>query len=271
MDIRSLQSLPLLGPFIRKFDADISRYGVIIACRRLLKDQNTGFEISCPESTSRILSSGGCLIAFNHPYEVETIAVLAALPDRKDVYLIASDNIRSVMSVSKHIIPVWIDHHAISEKKGKLSGKIARLLSLRTGPDRITAHRQNILSLKQASKIVRNGSVVLLAPEGFRGKDGRWFGGIGHLIAGIGTDIPAHYVSCHVRNTSNLDWFRLIPPFGYILPKISVIFSDPVPIAKLLVRQSDPKKLMLDLEKSYRRWSAGLSKKDTMTRILTPL
>jgi 1-acyl-sn-glycerol-3-phosphate acyltransferase len=253
--LKSLKKFPLFGSFITHQIEETIKYGPPKAAKNLAKRMHTTFTTSIPKKTQAILLHHPCIISFNHPSEIETYAVCAALPDRHDVRMVISANFLSFTpELSNYFIPVWVDHRAKEEHVGKLSGKIVQLFSLRPVVNPIQAHEKNIQSIKIASQYVQKGHIVCIAPEGFRGQNGIWFSGIGHMISGVGTKYNAYYISCYIKNSSDLDWLRLIPYASILLPTIHVYFSKPIPIKEILKNNDNPKQIVKELESDYHTW-----------------
>jgi len=258
--IKSVKNIPFLGKFISHLEKNVEKYGLVKTSRLLITSSNTRFKIISPNETSKVLTNHPCVVSFNHPYEVETFAVLAALPNRLDIRGIATANLLSLApKLKNHIFPVWIDHHAKKEKAGKISGKIAKFFNIRPELNPQTAHLNNIKSIKDAASFVNHDGIVTIAPAGFRGFNGSWFSGIGHLISQI-SNRDAYYIACYVKNTSDIwDWFRLLSPLGKLLPEIQVYFSKPITIQSIRSKYKYPKTIASELESEYKIWQQQLS------------
>lgn len=258
--VRFINRIPILRQFIDQYINDINTSGPVFASQQLIKRYHGKINVHIPAETAKILKSSGCIIAFNHPCEIETYVIQACLPSRDDIKMIATANILAVAPPLKtYIIPVWIDHTAKREKRAKFSGKIAKLFSLRPDLNPIEAHQNNIRSISEAANQIKHGGMVLIAPEGFRGKGGRWFTGIGHLIAEIGRKTEADYISCYISGTSDFDWFRFIPLINRLYPPVQIYFSEPRKLTDILAFYHEPKLITLELEKSYQSWTNSLN------------
>ncbi len=259
----SVHKIPYINTLIKRIDHDIQLLGFIPAMQQLIKRTSMALQIHALDNkTHDLLQSDGCIVIFNHPYEIETYAVVAALPNRNDLKIIATSNLLGISKAFDHyLLPVYVDHNARKEKASKLSGRFVKLFNLRPYIHPEKAHEKNIQTLKNASHFIQRGGLVLMCPEGFRGKGGHWFSGIGHLITGVGSKNKAYYISCYINHTSNLDWFRLIPCLGHILPTITVTFSNPRPLRDIIDTYRDPKNIALGLEHEYNLWTSSLALK----------
>jgi hypothetical protein len=259
--VKFIQRIPVLHQFISKFSSDVTSFGPVAAAQQLIQRYHGKLIIHMPPETAKVLKSSGSIVAFNHPYEIETYIVQACVPNRRDLIMIATANILSVApDLKPYLIPVWVDHTAKKEKRGKLSGKIAKIFSLRQDLNPNEAHLNNIQSITKAANHVSGGGVIFIAPEGFRGKGGRWFFGIGHLISQVEQKNDSYYISCFISGTSNLDWLRLIPLINRLYPPIHVYFSQPQKLMDIIVKNDHPKKIALGLETQYRLWSKTLAR-----------
>ncbi len=258
-----MYKIPYINTLIKRIDHDIQLLGFIPAMQQLIKRTSVALQIHALDNkTHDLLQNNGCIVIFNHPYEIETYVVVSALPNRNDLKIIATSNLLGISkSFDHYLLPVYVDHNAKKEKANKLSGHFVKLFNLRPYIHPEEAHKKNIQTLKNASQFIQKGGLVVLCPEGFRGKEGRWFSGIGHLIVGVGSKKEVYYVSCYINHTSNLDWCRLIPFIGRILPAITVSFSNPRPLRDIIDTYRDPKNITLGLEHEYNLWTNSLTLK----------
>ncbi len=67
--------------------------------RKLAQRYQTKFEVyGFDKETENILKTQPVVIAANHPYELETMALIAALPKREDAYLIINPDFYHLVS-----------------------------------------------------------------------------------------------------------------------------------------------------------------------------
>jgi len=260
MKIKLLQikSIPAVGGLIRQLDRDIQKFGFIRALREILARFHVDWKVHYENQETEIaFKSHGCVVIFNHPYEIETYLIMASLPKiRNDLKIIATANLLGFSKqIDAYIFPVCVDHHASREKAGKLSGKIAKLLNCRPQIDPIQAHLKNLNTLKRAANFVSHGGIVTICPEGFRGIGGKWFSGIGHLLTQIQIQKPTYLIFAYIKGTSIFDWFRLLPVINRLFPRLTIIFSKPIKISSLLNKNPNPKHLKETLEQTYKKWS----------------
>ncbi len=254
-----INRIPVLKNFLTVYIQESISSGPIRSAQTLAQQYHVALNTHIPDASKRILTKNPCIVVFNHPYEIETFISAASLPSRRDMRMVATASILEIIpSFHSIIVPVWIDHHAQAEKVHKLSGRIAKILSLRPKVAAHVAHKRNVQSIRNAAKFVDSGGMIMLAPEGYRGKHGVWFSGIGHLLTQIKNQNRCYYVSCHIRGTSNWDWFRVIPIVNRLFPPIHIYFSEPQNIREVVKKSQNPKILAKILEAEYRDWSSVL-------------
>jgi hypothetical protein len=251
MDIRHFS---FIGSYIKKIEKNIPELGFQKGLRREIERSGSKFSVFGRDEIKEVLAKTPVVIAFNHPYEVETIACLAALPDRDDIFLVVTHFLKGLLPViDKHLISVYVRRRKVVWRK--LS---AFILENFIKKEKITSedrHQRNIQSINEAAEKVKQGGLVMITPNPHNKK---WQSGIGWLISNIGPIEQAHYIKVYVANSSFLDYLRLIPSFGRVLPTIKVYFSEPVKLNKIW--QSDGKKLTFELEKEYNKWVKDINK-----------
>lgn len=196
----------------------------------------------------------------NHPYEIETLALIAALPKREKINLIATSYLQGLhTSLDRNLIPVYISHHypdIRSTRLRKLSGIILEKYYHYSYLSEKEEHQKNIESIALAAKKVRDGEIVIIFPSPHRQKNhqDKWYPGVGWLLKNIGSKDDVYYVKAYISGSSNWDYLRLFPKTGIFLPKIKVHFAQPQKLSDLLKNNLDPKDLAGKLEVKYNDW-----------------
>ncbi|OIO13036.1 hypothetical protein COV53_00670 [Candidatus Gottesmanbacteria bacterium CG11_big_fil_rev_8_21_14_0_20_37_11] len=255
----NIHKLPIIGKFIKTLDRDIKKYGWQDAARRIIKYTNTSLEIigKYPK-LDIILAEKGVIIVANHPFEAETIALIASLPTRKDTYLMVNAMFTGLgNSIDKHLIPVYIRHHKNPKIKKRLLKKIMDTFHPQKEYSPDIEHKKNIININKASQIVRKGGLVIIYP-GRRSTDGKWFDGVGYFIKGVGKSKNTYIVQVYSEGTSNWDYLRLHPLLGKILPKVKIYFSRELPINKFI--SENAKEIKNKLEDNYCKWLSTIGK-----------
>lgn len=224
--------------------------------QNLLATLNTRLDIHpYRKKTHDVLQKDGAIVIFNHPYELETIVTVAALPKRNDIHIIITKHSLDVCErLNKHLLPIDIDHHAEKEKARKLGGMLVNWLHLRPKTIESEARLFNRNTIAKAARIVKGGGIVAMCPQGPRSDQKPWFDGIGHLLHQVGVQKNCSIIFAFITGTSNLDYFRLIPRLGSILPNITLTFSQPMTIKRVLNHDKSPKQIRAYLEKTYKHW-----------------
>ncbi|MBU4351235.1 hypothetical protein L6279_00765 [Candidatus Parcubacteria bacterium] len=251
MDIRHFS---FIGSYIKRIEKNILELGFQKGLRREIEKSNSKFLVLGRDEIKEILTKAPVVIVFNHQYEIETIACLTALPDREDIFLVATHFLKGLLpAIDKHLISIYVRQRKITWRKFS-----AFILENFISKEKITSedkHRKNIKSINEAAEKVKQGGLVMITPNPHNKK---WQTGIGWLINNIGPTQQAYYVKMYVANSSFLDYLRLVPVFGWILPTVKVYFSQPIKLNKIW--QQDGKKLTFELEREYNDWVKGLNK-----------
>ncbi len=94
---------------LRMLDQDIKIGGLVGAMKKLaVRNASEPIRI-LDKQTQEILTKKPVLIVANHPHEAETLALLASLPQRKDVFMvIASLFMNLAPNADKYFIPVYV-------------------------------------------------------------------------------------------------------------------------------------------------------------------
>jgi len=82
---------PFVRSFIRYLDQDTPEVGIQKAFLRAAKRSQTKLVVNkVSKKTQEIFKNKPVVIVANHPNEMEPLALMAALPPRKDTYMIIS-------------------------------------------------------------------------------------------------------------------------------------------------------------------------------------
>ncbi len=257
---RRFDQLFFFGYFFKKFDRRVGELGLQPAMLELIKKTRAKFKVGFANvKTKRILEKKPVLLVVNHPFEVEVVALTAALPPRKNTFLIMTREFLSVgENFSQHIIPVYLKKKVYQETK-KLLGRLLKVLKISYGFSDRVAHKKNIASIKLAAVKIKKGNLVVLFPEGLRGKKKVWYPGVGYLLNYLSKNSPAFYVKAYIQGSSPWCILRRVIKVGWLFPKIQVTFAKAVPIRKILAKKLDSKKLTAYLKKDYLQWQKTLT------------
>lgn len=243
---------------LKKLDEEVQRYGPQDTVRRLAKKLGTRINIFLPEKTKKVLQKNPVVLVANHPYEVETLALIASLPNRTDSFMVVNAKILGLIpNLDKYIIPVYISHHRNEGKRPKLSGRILNKLHKSEELSPEEEHRRNIESIALAAQKIKDGGLVSIFPEKRR-QIKTWQTGIGYLIYQAKDKKSASIIMSYIEGTSELDWFRLIPFINKILPPLNIYFSEAIPINSYF--KYTPKEITNKLEEKYNQWMTTLTK-----------
>lgn len=251
----SLSHLPFIRGMIKTISDASKNEGFPKAMLDAVRRSGTHFTVRYASAeTVEVLKSKRVVVVVNHPYEGEAFAIVAALPNRKQVYLIVNATMMHITKeIDKHLIPVYIQHH-IDEGKGKnTQSKILELFHPSTHFSEAEEHKRNIESIANANRKLQRGGLIIIFPNpGERDSVIPWYPGVGHLLKGVNDDKPLYVVNAYIRGTSNWDYLRLFPRIGALLPELTVFFSEPQEV-RVLARQP-ARNITTLLEKHYRAW-----------------
>ena len=243
--------MSIFKSFFKSLDFSIERNTLPVALRQIIEKHWGRMDIIASKKTLGILKKGSALVICNHPYELDIFPILAALPRRQDVYLVASANFLGLgPNIDKHIIPVYIRHTEL--KSTKWSVWIGSHLSLKAPLPRDKSQAKNNKSLTVAAEKINDGSVVLFSPEGPMGIKGGWGTGIGLLINQIKNPNNSYLVMAHASGVTTLDHFRFLPGVRNLYPKIGVQFYEPIKLSTFEVLGS-PTEITRTLRARYYR------------------
>jgi len=258
-----LEHIPILGGIKRQFDRDIGEMGVVQAFAKWVAIAGKDKLIirGKDDQIREILREKPVVVVGNHPAFAEILTTVASLEPRKDIYGLGISLFLGIgPNISKHIFPIYRTRRMSSERQ-KLLVRAGFMLHL--GPDISPeeAHKKNIESVNQAAEAVRNGSLVIIFPQGIRSGKERWSPGIGHLISGIGRQPDSYLIFVYSEGVSNWDYLRLVPCVKKLIPPASITFSQPRTIESILDQTDDPKSLTEKLKADYDAWISSLREK----------
>lgn len=240
---------PIIKHFLHALNEDVAKVGFQRALYNLLKKTRAKIEVK--GLTSKIketLKKGSGVIVANHPTSAAVLSLISILESRKDIYLVINHKFYGwVPHADKNLIPVYITNRLKLIKDTPLT----RLYNGEEAKLNLTydeEHRNNIESMKFASSKINAGGIVVIFP-GFPEKQGtHWHLGIGYILSQV-TDINAKVISVYIDEKKWIDYLRLIPYIGLLLPPITFYFHKPITQTKL--PKKDPKKITQYLEKEF--------------------
>lgn len=208
----------------------------------------------------KIPITGPVLLISNHPGGLDSFVVLSSI-SREDYYpiLIASHQ-KFGKVISEKMLPIY--------RKQTIRDLLLKLFA----PDFLThvmnnndeIRRKNRESIAKAAELLSNGHAVAIYPNGTGGKrpkKGTWKTGVGFLAKQI-TNSNTQIIFACIDNTGMKDFFRYLNPSLRKLflrdKEVTVTFSKPYLLSKLVNTKLDGKEIAFQLEKVFIQ-SAGLS------------
>jgi len=252
-----IQKVPLINKFVERLDFDVKNYGAHIAARTAIKKSGTKIiKQGMDDQKNDLMRTKPSIILANHPHAIEPLVLLAALPDRNDTYFIGNSEYAGISeNLDRFFIPVYVQNRINAEKQVDLLRRTLRLLHPLPVMSPSEERSKNIENIEKAGQVVSNGGQVIIFPG--RSKLSKpWYTGLGHLCKSIANN-DAFIISCFIQGTSSLDYLRVIPGMGKILPSIRVTFFQPQKVSNYLTLS--PKEIALKLQVQYKEMVSSLT------------
>jgi len=244
--------IPFLSKIFDNVNQDIGKYGVQKAFHKIIIRNGIRIElIGLTPKIINILQSKRVILVSNHPHEIEPFILLANLPPRKNVFVIANTMFMNWLSnLNKYIIPVHVRHRLGKKERFRFRARLFWMLPLanKSIPYQI-AHQENIQNIKNASLKIDQGAMIIIFP-GMEQKE--WFKGVGYLLKNTITKDTIYFVKVRIRGTTKLDLLRIIPGIFKLFPQIKIEFAPAIKINKF--RDYSGKEITSKLETDYRKW-----------------
>ena len=255
-----IQRMPLIGNIAKMIDRIIGQQGLAAAAHELLTMMKTKLTVKkYSEAVDNVIQTGQVLVLGNHEHMLEVVALLAAMPNRKDIYTVGVAGLKGFgPNFAKHLLPVHIRPASITAHEMKLTSRIGRALGLGVAVPP-NAQEINAQSIRIAAELISNGAMVIMFPSGVRKTNSVWSVGVGYLVDQIARKDKTSIVFAYVTGASNLDFLRLIPGIRCLLPKFSVTLSTPIAIKDLPVTKGSPKQIAKYLHSEYISWVKTIS------------
>lgn len=258
---KTIGNLPLIQKVVAKFDTDIKTYGIQTALALFLRERHAYIttQMQNPSTKEALQKAPVVLVCAQHVSEIDPLALLAVLPPRKDMYLIADALVFGISKqLDKYLIPVYIQNNIRTEtpnglqhSKDWILRKIHQSYSLSPEEE----HQKNKASITLAAQKVSAGNMVII----FAGGKGTWYPGVGHMVKEITTKNSAFLIKAYIQGTTLFDVFRLIPPLNRFFPKVVVSISKPQKLSTF--EHLTGKNISKILEKHYFSWVNTLEDK----------
>lgn len=262
----------MIKVYKRYLDKMISQKGLSTAMKEIINGCNTQVVVKSNKEINKILKKFSGILVANHSAEADVLAILSAIKNRKDVFLIINSVFKKLLpTLDKHLIPVYIYNRACKNLGGKIKLKILSLFNKIEVYSKEEEHQKNLESMALAVEKINKGGLVIIFPDG-GDKKHCWFNGVGYLIHGVKKKEKSFVMRAYIQGTSNWDYLRLLPFIGKFLPKFRISFATPLRMDK--VEKGDPKITTGQLENRYWKWISSiylwtkLSKQAAWLRVL---
>lgn len=246
----------MIKGLVNYLDKNISEIGVVLAMRKFINKCNTEIVIKSNKKIDLVLEKLSGVVVANHPAEADVLAILSAIKNRKDVFLIINSQFSNLVpTLNNHLIPVYISNRITKNLWGQIKFQFLFRFKKIKKYSKEEEHQKNIESISMAIEKVNNGGLVIIFPSGGNDKHG-WFNGVGHLIHGIKDKEKSFLIRAHIEGTSIWDYLRILPLMGRFLPKFKISFANPLSIDK--IKMDDPKQTTVELENNYWKWISSV-------------
>ena len=223
------------------------------------------YPIKTPANTEKVLKNEKVLLICNHPSQAEVPILLASIPPRENVFLVAMHGLVSILpAINKYLIPVYISHRIDNKKQHDWKFKLFKKIHTVREYSKKTAHEKNIKSILSAAKKIDEGGLVSIFPTGGIKKCTEFLPGVGHIIKNLKSVEETHIVMAHVQNTSTWDYLRIIPLVRLLFPKFKIIFSEPLSAKEYFGENA--KEIAKNLQHAYERWASSAVAKPNLKR-----
>ncbi len=162
-----------------KYNQSIPSKGFVKSTQTYIKN----FNIDIKQINSFDIN-GPCLIFGNHPTGLDPFIIASCLK-RDDVYIVA-DNYqqRKGTFIGQHVIPIFYSRTQKNlENRGFLNSIGFYAMRQLTGYEEYeTVKKQNQVTIQTAAKLLMDGHVVIIFPDGGSNNPELWYNGIGEII-----------------------------------------------------------------------------------------
>lgn len=250
---KPLHLIPIVGTTLKKTGENVKKHGIQKAMKIAGETLGARILTQMEKDTLEVLKKHpGILVVGRHYSEADPIALFAALPSRRNIFLIIQNSVMGIHPhFDKHLIPVYIKNNQGQEsnKLSELRSKILEALNPTENLSPEEEHEKNKESIRKASRKIDKGGMIIIFPGQTRE---RWYDGVGYMASGVRHKNKCDIVLARIEGTSKLDTMRIIPGIKHLLPEIKIAFSEPIKLKEL--GTDKPKEITKVLQKKYENW-----------------
>jgi 1-acyl-sn-glycerol-3-phosphate acyltransferase len=187
-----------------KYNHNIQKIGLSQSSRQYIQDLSINIS-----KTNMPVIKGGCLIFGNHPTGLDPY-ILSSIIERDDVYIVADIyQQRKGNNIGKHIVPIVYARTQKNLDNREFLNKIGFYIMRQfTGyVDKNLVKIQNEQTVKTAGKLIQEGHVVIIFPDGGSNNPEFWYNGIGEVIKTA--SVKGNPVQLLAANISGISSFKL--------------------------------------------------------------
>lgn len=251
---RSLYSTFGLRRILRPINHNLKLHGLSSTLKAIVEKVSRNFTVNIPKVTKKSLKNDSVLLICNHPAQADVLLLLAAIPPRRKIYLIAMNGLWSILpAINKYLIPVYINHRVEDHSRPDWKLKLFKKFHFIPEYSKEVAHQKNIKSITLATTKINEGSLVAIFPAGGSENGRDFLPGVGHIVKNLKHSQKTKIIMAHVSGTSTWDFIRIFPFIGKIMPKFKIEFSDPLSADDFMGENG--RLISLELQNVYDRWS----------------
>lgn len=229
--------------------------GIAFATYELLKDLG----VTSVSKKEELPAKGPLLIISNHPGVFDSLLLFSQI-ERNDLHFVALSTYEIFgPKIKERLLPIY----RLPDFNHRIYEYPLCLQMTGRAPENVTESEirvRNKQTIRKAANLLNNGKAVSIFPAGSAGKhlaDSHWKAGIGFLVKQI-TNPRTQIVFSQIQGTRPTDLIAYMHPIIRTLlfkPRpISIHFSPPELLSKLVKPEDDGKTIAKKLEKAYQSY-----------------
>lgn len=252
--VLNLTGIPEIAAKIYSYNQAIGLTGIHQASRDFLSGFRIGF-VTENEPDPESLLGNALLMVSNHDAKLEPVFAASLLPRNDLVFLGGTETERLGDNIASHVLPVKPRRYASTKDSVRYGKAMSEEEIL----------QMNEKSLTEASDRLVGGGAIGMFPTGGRNKiDGRWYGGLGKLVAriGYGERTKINFLPIMFTGFRDIDFKKMLlsmtlNSYPSKQKDIKAQFGNISKLSDIVGRSDDPNAITT-LLRHYYLWSLGI-------------